>query len=206
MRVGLTGGIGSGKSTVAAMLRELGCVVIEADLLAHRLIEVGEPAYDEVVRDFGRQVLDEKGAIDRRKLGRIVFSDSAKLYCLNEIVHPRVFAAVELEFERLERERPDSVAVLEAALLVETGYKKKLDRLAVTWCRPEQQIGRLVSRGLTPEQARQRIASQIPLEEKRAAADDQIDCSGAIEATRKQVEELVKRWKELAVKVKQAHT
>ncbi len=206
LRVGLTGGIGCGKSTVAAMMRELGCTLIEADAIAHKIIESGQSAYDEIVRDFGRQILDEKGKIDRGKLGRIVFEDASKLYCLNEIVHPRVFTEVEREFERLAREKPDGVAVLEAALLVETGYNRKLDRLVVVWCRPDQQMERLLTRGMTAEQARQRISSQIPLEEKRALASDQIDCSNTLQETRKQVEELVKKLKSLAVKAAGAHT
>src|SRR5262249_28541389 len=129
LRVGLTGGIGCGKSTVAAMMRELGCVVIEADPIAHQVIEPGQPAYTEIVRDFGRQVVGEDGRIDRSKLGRIVFADAAKLYCLNEIVHPRVYAEVEAQFGRLEIEAPESVVVMEAALLIETGYNQRLDKL-----------------------------------------------------------------------------
>lgn len=198
LRAGLTGGIACGKSTVAGMLREDGCAVIEADPLAHQLTEPGQPAYDEIVRDFGRQVLDGQGRIDRGALGRIVFADMSKLFCLNEIVHPRVIREVERQLAELARSQPAGVAVVEAALLVETGYNTKLDRLAVAWCRPEQQLERLLGRGMTAEQARQRIGSQMPLEEKRGIANDSIDCSGTIEQTRTQVAELVKQWKKLA--------
>lgn len=195
LRVGLTGGIGCGKSSVAAMLRELECRVIEADPLAHRLTEPGQPAYEEVVRYFGRQVLRADQSLDRAKLAEIVFADYAKLYVLNEIVHPRVIAAVEQEFAELDRPGGPDVAVVEAALLVEANYRERLDRLVVVWCYPEQQLERLRQLGITREAALRRIESQMPVEEKRRAADDQIDNTGTLEATRKQVEALVARLK-----------
>ncbi|HJY85393.1 MAG TPA: dephospho-CoA kinase [Candidatus Acidoferrales bacterium] len=203
LRVGLTGGIACGKSTVAAMMRELGCVVFEADPLAHRLIEPGQPAYEEVIQEFGRQVCAPDGRIDRARLGQIVFADRLKLSLLNHIVHPRVAESLNRELVALERVEPRAVVVVEAALIIEAGYHKRLDRLVVVWCLPEQQIERLMDprlgRGMTRQQAEQRISAQMPLDEKRRLADDEIDCSGSLEKTRRQVETLVAKFKLLAV-------
>jgi len=202
LRVGLTGGIGCGKTTVAALMRELGCHVMEADSLAHRLMEPGTPAYEDIVSEFGRQILGPGevpgNAIDRRKLGAIVFDDSAKLQKLNRIVHPRVIEEQERLLEELARRDPPAVGVVEAALLVEAGYHERLDRLVVAWCRPEQQRERLRARGMSPEEIEKRIASQMPLEMKRRLATDEIDCSGALEETRRQTEALAARLKKLA--------
>ena len=197
LRVGLTGGIACGKSTVAALMREFGCHVLEADKLAHQLMEPGQPAYLEILRDFGEQILSADQRINRAALGEVVFRDSKRLKRLNEIVHPRVIQEQDRQLAAWERDGVP-VAVVEAALLIEAGYHKHVDRLVVVWCRPEQQRERLQARGLTSEQIAQRIAAQMPLEEKRRLADDEIDCSGTLEATRRQVEELVKKVKQLA--------
>jgi len=202
LRVGLTGGIGCGKSTVAAMLRELGCHVLDADQMAHRLIEPGQPAYDDVVREFGREILDPAGRVDRAKLGAIVFADPARRASLEAITHPRIFEERARELRRLEESDPHGIAIIEAALLVEAGYYKQLDRLIVAWCRPDQQLARLTDpafgRAMTRDQADRRIAAQLDLAEKRKLADDEIDCSGTIEETRRQVVALVEKLKRLA--------
>jgi len=193
LRIGLTGGIASGKSTVAARMRELGLSVLNADLLAHRLMEPGQPAYEDVVREFGRDVLAADGTVDRKKLGDIVFADAAKRERLNAIVHPRVIAAREEELEQMEARDPRGLVIVEAALLVEAGYYKKLDSLIVCSCRPEQQLERLRARGLGEREARERIAAQLPLEEKLRLADDVLDCSGSVENTLQQTDALVER-------------
>ena len=198
LRVGLTGGIASGKSTVAAWMRELGCYVLDADKLAHQLTEPGQPPYEEVVREFGSEILLPDRRINRDRLAAIVFADRSKLAKLNVIVHPRVIAEQDRELARIAYSQSDAVAVVEAALLIEAGYHSRLDRLVVVWCRPEQQLERLLARGLTREEADLRIAAQMPLEQKRALADDLIDCSGPLERTRLQVEELVAKLKSLA--------
>ena len=198
LRVGLTGGIACGKSTVAARMRELGCHVLDADKLAHQLIEPGQPAYEQVVREFGTEILFSDKRVDRARLAAIVFADRAKLAKLNAIVHPCVIAEQERELAALESDEPGAVAVVEAALLIEAGYHKRLDRLVVVWCRPEQQLERLLARGLTRTEADQRIAAQLPLDRKRVLADDLIDCSGTLDHTRLQVEELVGRLKKVA--------
>ncbi len=187
LRLGLTGGIASGKSAVAAMLREMGFAVLDADSLAHRLIERGEPAHDEILREFGPAITDASGRINRAQLANVVFADRAKLDRLNAIVHPRVADVVFRQFNEWERNGVRDAAFVEAALLIEAGLDKKLDGLIVAWCKPEQQLERLVARGLSEAEARRRIAAQLSVEEKLRHATEKIDCSGSLEETRRQV-------------------
>jgi dephospho-CoA kinase len=198
LRVGLTGGIGSGKSTVSAMMREMGCIILEADPLAHKLIEPGQPSYADILKEFGSAILAPDKRVDRAKLGAIVFHDTAKLERLDQIVHPRVLAALDAELAALARTQPKAVAVVEAALLIEAHYHERLDRLIVVWCEPEQQIERLLARGMTRDDAERRIAVQMAVDQKRRMADDEIDCSGSLEFTRQQVTALVEKLKRLA--------
>ena len=190
LRLGLTGGIASGKSAVAAMLRELGFSVLDADSLAHQLIEPGQAAYEEVLHEFGPAITDGQGRVDRAKLAALVFADRAKLDRLNAIVHPRVAEAVFRQFEEWQRNGTRDAAFVEAALLIESGIHKHLDGLVVAWCRPEQQLERLAARGLNEAEARRRIGAQMPVEEKLRLATEKIDCSGSLEQTRQQVEAL----------------
>lgn len=192
LRFGLTGGIASGKTTVAAMLREMGFPVLDADRLAHRLIDPGQPAYQEVVRAFGKEILKPGGRVDRKKLGAIVFSDRAALQRLNAIVHPRVAEETWRRFDAWEREGKKA-AFVEAALIVEAEMHKQLDGLAVAWCAPEQQLARLVERGMSESEARNRIALQMPQDEKLRYSTDKIDCSGSLAETRSQVEALASK-------------
>jgi dephospho-CoA kinase len=189
-RLGITGGIASGKSAVAGILRELGFRVIDADALGHEVMEPGTRAYGEIVTEFGAGVIGADGRIDRGKLGAIVFADGEKLKTLNAIVHPRVEEEMVRQFSEWENSGVKDAAFVEAALLVEAGYHKKLDGLVVAWCTPEQQMERLLARGLSESEARRRIASQMPAEEKLKFATQEIDCSGSLEETRRQVEEL----------------
>jgi len=205
LRIGLTGGIGCGKSTVAAMMSELGCHIINADKMAHALIAPGAAAYDEVVRQFGTHILASDGSIDRARLASIVFGDPKKLAALNAIVHPRVLREIDQELARLAASDPHGIAVVEAALLIEAGYHQKLDRLILVSCTREQQLERLTNAGfgraMSREQAEQRIAAQMPLEEKRKAGSgkiDEIDCSGSLDCTRKQVQALVGQLRQMA--------
>jgi dephospho-CoA kinase len=190
LRLGLTGGIASGKSTVAAMLREMGFAVLDADSLAHKLMEPGMPAYGEVVREFGPAIVDPASRIDRAKLAALVFAERAKLERLNAIVHPHVRQAMLRQFDEWAQDGKRQAAFVEAALIVEAGYVEKLDGLVVAWSRPEQQIERLRQRGLSDEEARSRIAAQLPVAEKLRYATEKIDCSGSMEETRRQVEAL----------------
>jgi dephospho-CoA kinase len=198
LKVGLTGGIASGKSTVASILRDHDCMVLQMDPLGHELLEPGQSAYDEVVREFGNPILGPGGAVDRAKLGVFVFADAAKRARLNQILHPRILEVVQRWFAALDRPGGPEFAVVEAALIVETGFHKSLDNLIVCWSTPEQQLERLLERGLTSEQAKLRIAAQMPAEEKRNLADEVVDCSGSIEETERQVKNVVERLKELS--------
>jgi dephospho-CoA kinase len=193
LRLGLTGGIASGKTAVAAMLRELSFAVLDADSLGHTLIEPGQTAYDEVVREFGPATLGSDKRVDRTKLAAVVFADHAKLDRLNAILHPRIEAAAHRQFDEWARDATREAAFVEAALLVEAGFHKKLDGLLVTWCRPEQQLERLRARGLSEADARRRIAAQMPVDEKLRYATQKIDCSGTLEETRRQVEALAQQ-------------
>lgn len=197
LRVGLTGGIASGKTTVTGMMRALGCEVLELDPIAHALMEPGHAVYEQVCKEFGAEILDSQRRIDRSKLGPIVFADRAKLDRLNQITHPPVLQVVDNWFTSLAASGAD-LGVVEAALLVEAGYRKKLDRLVVAWCRPEQQLERLLARGLSREAAQQRIAAQMPADEKRKLATDVIDCSGGIEQTQQQTKTVVAALRQLA--------
>ena len=190
LRLGLTGGIASGKSAVAAMLRELGFAVLDADALGHKLIEPGQAAYAEVIQEFGPSIADSSGRIDRSKLGGVVFADRAKLDRLNAIVHPRVAEVILSQFEVWRRAGVRDAVFVEAALLVEADIHKKLDGLAVVWCTPEQQLERLVARGLSEAEAHRRISAQLPVEEKLRLATEKIDCSGSLEETRRQIKAL----------------
>jgi dephospho-CoA kinase len=198
LRVGLTGGIGCGKSTVAGMMRDLGCRVIDADAISRELAEPGLPAYQEILAAFGSEILLKDGHIDRAKIAHLVFADASKLSTLNKILHPRVIAEEERQLVEIARTELNAVAVIEAALLIEAGHHRSLERLIVVWCKPEQQIERLANpqgRAMTREDATKRIAAQMPLHEKRRMATDEIDNSGSPAATQKQVTELVARLK-----------
>jgi dephospho-CoA kinase len=202
LRVGLTGGIGCGKSTVAAMMGELGCHILNADKMAHALIAPGEPAYEEIRRKFGPNILSADGSVDRARLAAVVFDDADRLQSLNAIVHPRVLRELDRESEQLSRSDPHGVAVVEAALLIESGYHERLDRLVLVTCTREQQLERLTNptfgRAMSREQAEKRIAAQMPMEQKRKLAHDEIDCSGSLDSTRSQVAKLVREFKQTA--------
>jgi dephospho-CoA kinase len=195
--VGLTGGIASGKTVVARMLQEKGCHIIEADLVAHQFLQPSNPVAQQVAAEFGPEILGPTGAIDRAKLGEIVFGNPQKLARLNALTHPPVLEEISRQLAEIERKDISSIAVVVAALHVETGYYKTFDRLAVAWCMREQQLSRLINRGMTPEQAERRIASQLSLDEKRKLADDIIDCSRTIEYTKQQAAEVFDRWRNI---------
>lgn len=190
LKLGLTGGIASGKSAVASMLRELGFPVLDADSISHRLMEPGQPAHDEILREFGPDVANTSGRIDRAKLAAVVFADPGRLARLNAILHPRVEQAMLLQFDAWQRSAFRDAVFVEAALLVEAGFTKHLDGLVVTYCTPAQQLERLLARGMSEVEARRRIAAQLPIDEKLRHATYTIDCSRSLDDTRAQVESL----------------
>lgn len=195
---GLTGGVASGKSTVARMFEELGAKIIDADRIGHELLRAPHPAYQEVVQRFGKEILDSSGAIHRKRLGAIVFADEAKLRDLNAVLHPRIIERVEELARGYHAQDPRRVILVDAALICEAGIGGRFRKLIVAWCRPEQQIERLMQKaGVSREEAERRIAAQIPSEEKRRRADYVIDCSGGLENTRLQVQTLYAELKKL---------
>ena len=198
LRYGLTGGIASGKSTVARMLREHGFPVLEADKISHGLMEPGGAAYDEVIARFGREILDGAGKIDRGRLAAIVFGDRERLNQLNGIIHPGVEVELLRQLSELQASGTYAAAFVEAALIFEAGLHTKLDGVVVVWCLPEQQLARLIERGLSEAEARRRMAMQMPVEKKLALAAEKIDCSGSIEETRRQVDGLAARLRKAA--------
>ncbi len=196
---GLTGGIASGKSTVAGMFAELGAKIINADRLGHEVIRSPLPAYHEIVRHFGFEILDAEGEIDRKRLGAVVFSDPEKLRRLNSIVHPLVVERVEQLATAYHLQDSRAVVLVEAALHYEAGIADRFAKMIVAWCRPEQQLERVIAKtGLPRDEAERRIAAQMPAEEKRRRADYVIDCSETLEETRGQVGKLFLKLQKIA--------
>ncbi len=188
LKVGLTGGIATGKSYVTRLLRQLGCEVVDADLIAHQVIEPGQPAYQEIVSEFGSEIVGEDGAIDRARLAAIVFADPARRQRLEAIVHPRVKEAQERWLVEVAARNPEAIAIVDAALLIEAGAYRHFDKVVVVYCEPQLQLERLMKRNqLTREEALSRISSQMPAAEKRKYADYVINTSGSFAETRQQV-------------------
>ncbi len=205
LRVGLTGGLASGKSFAASEFERLGCVVLQADRLGHAILAEDAAVLGEVTAAFGEQVLGADGAIDRKALARVVFASEDELERLNAIVHPRVFERVEDFFRRTAQRNPDSVALVEAAIMVETGSYRRYDRLVLAACPREAQIDRFVRReGSTRAEAEARLGRQMPLDEKRKYADYVIDTGGSEAKTLEQVREVYRHLRNEAEK-KGAH-
>ena len=200
LRVGLTGGIASGKSVVGEMFAALGAHVIEADRIAHELLQPGSVVYDEVVRRFGNAILNPDGSVSRPRLGEAAFGSPdqgrpSRVAELNQIVHPAVIRRQEEWMDEVGRQDPDAVAIVEAALIVEAGAAKRFDRLLVVTCQPEQRIQRWAARTKVDEESARReitrrLAAQIPDEEKIKLAAFVIDNSGSLDDTKRQVERI----------------
>jgi len=198
LKIGLTGGIATGKSYVLSVLSELGCEVIDADTVAHRAIEQGRPAYFDIIDHFGRDILNEDGSINRAALGAVVFTNKSARERLNEIVHPRVYEAQTEWIEEVARRDPEAIAVVDAALMIETGSYRRFNKIIVVHCDPELQLRRLIERNcFTREQAQARISIQAPSEEKLKYADYSIDTSNGFEDTRRQVEKVYEELRAL---------
>lgn len=194
LRLGLTGGIGAGKSTVARMLAQRGAVVIDADAISRELVEPGEPALDRLVEEFGPGILREDGSLNRGALAQIAFGDAAAAARLNQIMHPAIRAESERRIADAVREGA-SVVVYDMPLLVETGQQDVVDRVVVVDVPEEVQLERAVgSRGLDEADVRRRIALQASREERLGCADGVIDNSGDVAATERQVEALWREW------------
>ncbi len=199
LRVGLTGGLASGKSFVGHALADLGCLVVKADDIGHAVLERDGEAYRGVLAEFGRDILDPNGAIDRRLLATRVFGEPDVLAKLNALVHPPVRARIQKLMDQFAAQQPDGIAVVEAAILIETGSYRNQDRLIVAVCSQQQQIERAMERDhLTREQVMERLARQMPLEEKVRYADYVVDTSGTKQHTREQTRGVFESLKKLA--------
>ncbi len=175
-----------GKSFVSGVLAELGCRVLDADETAREVVEPGLPALRDVVAKFGPEILQSDGTLDRSKLGAIVFADSAKRVALNSILHPYIIAQQDQRLREWEAAGPNAIAVVDAALMIESGGYKRFDKLIVVHCRADVQLERLMSRDkLDRAEAERRIAAQMPQEEKKRFADYLIDTSDGFDATRR---------------------
>ncbi|MEO8662911.1 MAG: dephospho-CoA kinase [Bryobacteraceae bacterium] len=193
LRVGLTGGLATGKSFVGRLLAGLGCHLLQADQIGHELLQPAGDAFAPVVSEFGASILALDGSIDRRRLGAEVFGNPERLAVLNSLIHPHVVKREEEWLGEVEAADPDGIAVIEAAILVETGSFRRFQKLILTVCSEEEQVRRAMGRDhLTEDEVRDRLKRQMPLEEKRKYADYIIDTSAAKSHTEDQVKELHK--------------
>jgi dephospho-CoA kinase len=199
LRAGLTGSIAVGKSFVSSVLAGLGCHVLDADLTAREMVAPGSAGLRAVADAFGLEVLRPDGALDRAKLGAIVFNDETRRARLNSILHPLIMEAQDAWLRRCEEQDPQGVAVVDAALMIESGGYRRFEKLIVVHCRPELQLERLLKRdGMSSEEAARRIAAQMPQEEKKKFADYLIDTSGGFDETREQTGAVYEHLKKLA--------
>jgi len=201
LRVGLTGSIAVGKTFVSGVLAELGCHVLDADQTAREVVEPGSPALLEVIAKFGDSVIKSDGTLDRVALGALVFADAGKRSILNSILHPYIIAQQDERLREWEALDPDGIAVVDAALMIESGGYKRFDKLIVVHCRTDVQLERLMSRdNLIRAEAERRIAAQMPQEEKKKFADYLIDTSDGFEAARRGAVEVYGKLREELVK------
>lgn len=196
LKVGLTGGIATGKSLVGSIFAELGVHTIDADEIAHDLMRPGERVYEEVVRRFGQEILNPDGTVNRAGLAELAFDQKRpRIYELNSIVHPAVIEKQEQWMEEIRRREPDAIVMLEAALLLEAGLRRRFDRVVVVSCKPQQRIERWEKRlhvdaDTARREVTRRMMAQAPDEAKIQAADYVVDNSGSIEETRTQVQKI----------------
>ena len=194
LKVGLTGSIAVGKSFVLGVLAELGCYVLDADATARKVVAPGTPGMKAVVDAFGDDILNSDRTLDRAKLGAIVFADEPKRLQLNSILHPFIITAQDEQMREWEREDPQGIAVVDAALMIESGGYRRFDKLVVVHCRPEVQLERLMARdGLSRGDAEQRIGAQMAQEEKKTYAAFLIDTSEGFGSTRRQTEKVFQK-------------
>ncbi len=205
LKVGLTGGIASGKSFVGEALAGHGCFVIQADQIGHEVLAPVGEAYADVIREFGEEILAADGPgdsreIDRRRLAALVFADAGKLARLNAIVHPAVIRCEEALMTEFFARQPHGIAVVEAAILIETGSYRRFDKLILVFCAQERQIERAMRReGAVEADIRARIGHQMPIEEKRKYADFVIDTSGTKEDTLRQARTVYEELRRIEV-------
>jgi dephospho-CoA kinase len=188
LRVGLTGSIGVGKSFVTSIFEELGCHVLDADQTAREVVMPGTPGLMAITQEFGEEILNPDGTLNRKQLGALVFADESRRQRLNFLLHPFIIARQDEIMRKWEAEDPNGIGIIDAALMIESGGYKRFDKLIVVHCRPEVQLKRLMLRDkLSLEEAQRRISSQMSQEEKQKFADYLIDTSDGFELTRTQI-------------------
>ena len=204
LRVGLTGSIGVGKSFVTGVLAELGCHVIDADQIAREVVEPGSPGLLAIAERFGREVIRADGTLDRERLGSSVFADEEQRRILNSILHPCIIARQDELLREWEAKNPNDIAVVDAALMIESGGYKRFDKLIVVHCTSEEQLKRIMIRDkLSREEAEKRIRAQLPQEEKKRYADYLIDTSDGFEATRIRTEAVYQELRRINVEARE---
>ena len=203
LRIGLTGSIAVGKSFVAGVLAELGCYVLDADDTAREVVAGGSAGLKDVVAEFGAGILRDDGTLDRSKLGALVFEDEEKRTALNSILHPLIMARQDQRLREWDTRNPNGIAVVDAALMIESGGYKRFDKVIVVYCNPEVQLDRLMARNnLSRDEAVRRVGAQMSQDEKKKFADYLIDTSDGFEAARKRTEEV---YGELTEELKRGH-
>ncbi len=204
LKIGLTGGIATGKSLVGGMFADLGVHVIDADSIGHELMSLGEPVYDEIVKRFGAEILNSDKSVNRAKLAEMAFDQRRpRIYELNSLLHPGIIQRYEKRMEEIGAREPNAIVMLEAALLLEAGLRRRFDRIIVVSCKPQQRIERWEQRQKVDADAARRevtrrMMAQAPDEAKIQAADYVIDNSGSIEETKNQVESVFAKLREQA--------
>lgn len=194
LRVGLTGSIGVGKSFVTSVFEELGCHVVDADQTAREVVMPGTPGLKAITQEFGEEILNPDGTLNRKQLGALVFADESRRQRLNYLLHPFIIARQDEIMREWEAQDPNGIGIIDAALMIESGGYKRFDKLIVVHCRPEVQLERLMLRDkLSREEALRRISSQMPQEEKQKFADYLIDTSDGFDLTRARTAEIYQK-------------
>jgi dephospho-CoA kinase len=200
LTVGVTGGVASGKTTVCRIFKEEGAHLIDADRIARELVEPRRPAWRELTRAFGKEILQKSGTIDRKRLGNIAFSNSGKRRLLNGILHPRIEKEMGKKVRQIKRKNPHAIVVFDVPLLVETGFHQEVDRVVVVTSKKTQQTERLRKRaGMSEEETRRIIASQMAIEKKVKVADFIIRNEGSIAQTRRKTREVFQELRRIAL-------
>ncbi len=198
--VGLTGGVASGKTVVSEVLRDEGAYIIDADQIARELVQPHRPAWSEIVRGFGKDILQEDGSIDRKKLADRVFADPEQRKLLNQILHPLITGEMDRRAREIGQEDPEAIVVIDAPLLIEVGYHRRMDKLMVVASTQTEQIERLKVRdGISSEEALRILSAQMPVEEKVKLADFVIRNEGSLAEVRERAKEVFRELRKIAL-------
>ncbi|MGZ3589294.1 MAG: dephospho-CoA kinase [Thermodesulfobacteriota bacterium] len=205
--VGLTGGVASGKTAVSGVLKEEGAYIIDADQIARELVQPHQPAWNELVRTFGEEILQEDGSIDRKKLADRVFADPNQRKLLNQILHPLITEEMDRRTKEIGQKNPQAIVVIDAPLLIEVGYHRQVDKVMVVTSTQAQQFERLKARdGINFEEALRILSSQMPIEEKVKLADFVIRNEGSLAEVRKRTKEVFRELKKIALQRDEIHS